>query len=172
MVVNQKQLASMLGITARRVRQLREDGLFNFNENGRGYCLEKCIPEYIDYKIKAEVGTGTSIIKEKEQAEHERVKKNISQLKLRKLKKELHEASDVEFFLSEMLINFKNRLLSVPSKLAVQIVGEEDVNKITELLTNEMLETLDELSEYDPDAINREEGADYEDDDIEDDDDS
>ncbi|PXV87349.1 hypothetical protein C8E03_110110 [Lachnotalea glycerini] len=168
MIVNQKQLANMLGITDRRVRQLREEGLFNFAENGRGYCLEKCIPEYIDFKIKAEVGTGTLVIKEKEQAEHERIKKKISKLKLRKLKKELHEATDVEFFLSEMLINFKNRLMSIPSKIAIQMVGEEDINKITEILNYEMLETLEELSEYDPDVINNDNNMDYDDEEPED----
>ena len=62
------------------------------------------------------------------QAEHEEVKKQISLLKLRKLRRELHEAADVEAFLSDMLIRFKNRLLAVPNKLAMQTAGEEDIN--------------------------------------------
>ncbi|MBZ9691615.1 DNA-packaging protein [Clostridium sp. M14] len=169
MNVNQKELANILGITSRRVRQLREEGFFSFAENGKKYSLEKCVQEYIEYKVKAETNTGTSIDREKEQAEHEQIKKNISKLKLRKLKKELHEASDVELFLSEMLINFRNRVLSIPSKVAVQILGEEDINRIIEILQKEMYETLEELSEYNPDKINREKNydsdGDYEEDD-------
>ncbi|WP_242838386.1 DNA-packaging protein [Clostridium ihumii] len=138
------------------MRQLREEGFFSFAENGKKYNLEKCVQEYIDYKVKAETNTGTSIDREKEQAEHEQIKKNISKLKLRKLKKELHEASDVELFLNEMLINFRNRLLSIPNKVAVQILGEEDINIIIEILLKEITESLEELSEYDPDKINRE----------------
>lgn len=164
MNVNQKELASILGITSRRVRQLREEGFFSFAENGKKYSLEKCVQEYIEYKVKAETNLGTSIDIEKERAEHEQIKKNIAKLKLRKLKKELHEASDVELFLGDMLINFRNRLLSIPSKVAVQILGEEDINRIIEILQKEMYETLDELSEYNPDAINREKNYDYEDD--------
>ncbi|MDU4852843.1 MAG: DNA-packaging protein [Clostridioides difficile] len=164
MNVNQKELATILGITSRRVRQLREEGFFSFAENGKKYSLEKCVQEYIEYKVKAETNSGTSIDVEREKAEHEQIKKNISKLKLRKLKKELHEASDVELFLNEMLINFRNRLLSIPSKVAVQILGEEDVNRIIEILQKEMYETLDELSEYNPDEINREKNYDYEDD--------
>lgn len=156
MNVNQKELANILGITSRRVRQLREEGFFSFAENGKKYNLEKCVQEYIDYKVKAETNTGTSIDREKEQAEHEQIKKNISKLKLRKLKKELHEASDVELFLNEMLINFRNRLLSIPNKVAVQILGEEDINIIIQILLKEITESLEELSEYDPDKINRE----------------
>lgn len=156
MNVNQKQLANILGITDRRVRQLREEGFFSFAEGGKKYNLEKCVQEYIEYKIKTETNRGTSIDVEKEKAEHEQIKKNISKLKLRKLKKELHEASDVELFLSEMLVNFKNRLLSIPNKVAVQVLGEQDINRIISLLNKEMIETLEELSEYDPDKVNQE----------------
>lgn len=164
MLVNQKELSNVLGITSRRVRQLREEGFFSFAEGGKKYSLEKCVQEYIEYKVRTETKSGTSIDVEREKAEHEQIKKNISKLKLRKLKKELHEAADVELFLGEMLINFRNRLLSIPSKLAVQVVGETDVNKVIELLQKEMYETLDELSEYDPDKINREK-SDYEEED-------
>jgi len=164
MIVNQKQLANTLGITSRRVRQLREEGFFNYAENNRGYSLEKCVQEYIEYKVKAETKQGTSIDKEREQAEHERIKKKISELKLRKMKKELHEAADVELFLSEMLMNFKNRLLSIPNKVAVQVLGESDINRIIKLLSDELIETLEELSEYDPDAINGETPSEYDED--------
>jgi len=155
MVVNQKELAHILGITGRRVRQLREEGFFSFHENGRGYLLEKCVPEYIDFKIKAEVKQGTSLDKEKEQAEHENIKKKISELKFRKMKGELHEARDVEYFLGEMLISFKNRLLAVPNRIAMQIIGEEDINSITQILKAEIVEALKELSDYDPGKINQ-----------------
>ena len=164
MIVNQKQLASILGISARRVRQLQEEGFFEFAGAGKGYALEKCVPEYIEYKVKAEMGEGTLVSKEKEAAEHEKIKKEISKLKLRKLKKEIHEASDVEHFLGEMLLNFRNRLLSVPAKLAPIILGEKDINVIIETLNNELLETLDELSEYDPDTINGDEPSVFDDD--------
>lgn len=41
MIVNQKQLAECLGISSRRVRQLREEGLFKLTQEGKGYNLEK-----------------------------------------------------------------------------------------------------------------------------------
>ena len=81
------------------------------------------------------------------------MKKQISLLKLRKLRRELHEAADVEAFMSDMLIRFKNRLLSVPAKLAKQVAGEEDINQIIQIIKKELLSALEELSEYDPDEI-------------------
>ncbi len=164
MDVNQKELAAILGVTDRRIRQLRDEyGLF---EKGRtegkktkNYCLEKCVPEYINYRLEAEAQQGTTVVKEKEQAEHEQIKKKISVLKLRKLRKELHEADDVEEFLTDMLMNFKNRILAVPQKVAPLIVSEDDVNEIIDVLEKEMFGTLDELAEYDPLKIDKEKNS-------------
>lgn len=161
MDVNQKELAAILGITDRRIRQLREEfGLFEKGltpgKKTKNYCLEKCVPEYINYKLEAEVQQGTTFIKEKEQAEHEQIKKKISILKLRKLKRELHEADDVEEFLTEMMMNFKNRLLSVPQKVAPLVISEDDINTVIGIMEKEIFETLEELSEYDPLRIDKE----------------
>lgn len=153
MVVNQKQLAECLGLSSRRVRSLREEGLFKLTQEGKGYSLEKSIQEYIEYKVNAETGRRASISKEEVQAQHEEVKKQISILKLRKLRRELHEASDVEAFLSDMLIRFKNRLLSLPAKLAMQVAGETDMNQIILTIKRELTAVLEELSEYEPDEI-------------------
>lgn len=158
MIVNQKELAQCLGISSRRIRQLREEGLFQLSKADKGYNLEKSIQEYVEYKVNAETGRRASISKEQVQAEHEEVKMKISQLKLRKLRRELHEAADVEAFLTAMLLRFRNRLLAVPSKLAMQVAGENDINTIIQVIRKEMLAVLEELSAYDPDEIDGEQG--------------
>lgn len=168
MIVNQKELANILGISARQIRNLQHDfDFFAKQENGRGYDLSKCVQEYIEYKVKAEVPKGTTVDIEKEKAEHERIKKNMSSLKLRKMKRELHEAADVEIFLSEMLYNFRNKLLATPTKVATLIVGEKDVNQIISILTKEMNDILDELSEYDPEEFSSDDYSEEEEEDEE-----
>lgn len=159
MIVNQKQLAECLGISSRRIRQLKEEGMFKLTQEGKGYSLEKSIQEYIEYKINAETGRRSSISKEEVQAQHEEVKKQISILKLRKLRRELHEAADVERFLTDMLLHFKNRLLSVPPKLAMQVSGEQDINEVIRIIKTELTHVLEELSDYDPDEIDGQAGG-------------
>lgn len=170
--VNQKTLAAALGISSRQVRNLREDGMFSHIPGTRKYDLTKCVSEYIEFKVKAETGRGTYINKEKEQAEHERLKKEITQMKLRKLRNETHEASDVREFLTGMLVEFKNRLLSVPSRIAPMLLGQNDINIIIRELEKEMFNTLDELSKYDPDKINGEMDFDIDEDENTDEDDT
>lgn len=175
MEVNQKELAKILGVSDRRIRQLKDDyGLFSngiVEENKRKrYCLEKCVPEYINYKLEQEVQGGAFLNKEKEQAEHERIRKKISILKLRKMRRELHEAKDVEEFLTDMLVEFRENLLSVPQKVAPLIVAEDDVNVIMNVLEKEMFESLDQLSEYDPAKIDKDRTDLFSDDEEEDED--
>lgn len=156
MTVNQKELAQCLGITSRRVRALRAEGLFQTPQNSRSYPLETCVQEYIEYKVNAELGRGALISKEKVQAEHEEIKKQISLLKLRRLRRELHEAADVEYYLSDMLTRFKNRLLSLPPRLAMEVSGVKDLNQVIQVIQKNLLDTLEELSDYNPEDIDQE----------------
>lgn len=168
LIVNQKELSQCLGISTRQIRNLKSEGLFQTEKNSRGYSLEKCIQEYINFKINAEMGRRTNITKEEVQAEHEEIKKQISVLKLRKLRRELHEASDVEAFLTDMLIKFKNRLLSLPPKLALQLSGTNDLNEMIKVINTELGNALEELSQYDPDEIDGVNPGDIDADDLED----
>lgn len=153
MEVNQKELAQCLGISSRWVRDLKKEGLFQTLKNGRGYNLEKCIQEYINFKINAEMGRRTSVTKEEVQAEHEEVKKQISLLKLRALRRELHTATNVEAFLSDMLIHFRNRILSLPPKMAMELSGLNDINQMIQIIKRNLSDAMEELSEYNPDEI-------------------
>lgn len=168
MEVSLKELAAILHLSERRVRQLRDEQGILTPEPGTGgrtkakkYRLEKCVPEYIDFKIAGAAEGGNTIVREKEQAEHERIKKKISEVKLRRLRQELLEAKDVEEFLTEMLVAFRSRLVSIPQKLAPLVVAEPDVNRIRELLEGEVFQAIEELSGYDPLKIDT--GADLED---------
>ncbi len=153
--VNQKELAAALGISARQVRNLRnEQGMFPFIPGTKKYNLTACNVEYIKFKVEEETGRGTNTSKEKEAAEHERYKKELTLEKLRAVRKQTHKAKDVEEFLNNMLTNFRSHILAVPAKVAPLVLNESDVNVIVKTLEDEMYAVLDELCEYDPDAVN------------------
>ena len=153
MEVTQKMLAECLGISPRQVRNLKTAGLFRLPAGEKKYNLEKCIQEYIQYKVNDETGRHTIVDKERVAAEHEEVKRKISLLKLRKLRRELHEAADVESYLTNMLLAFRNRLEALPQKAAMQIAGVTDMNEVIEILAKIVSEALNELAGYDPDEI-------------------
>ena len=59
----------------------------------------------------------------------------------------------MESFLADMLVRFRNRVMNVPVRAAIRIVGETDINVITRVLEKEMESTLEELAGYNPDEI-------------------
>ena len=58
-------------------------------------------------------------------------------------------------YLNNSLVDFKDKLLSVPQKVAPLIVAEDDVSIILDILEKEIFETMERLSEYDPSKIDK-----------------
>lgn len=165
MECSQKELSMILGLSVRRIRELTQEGLFERSPEGKRYNLAACVRAYVAYKIDQAGGSHAVVDFERIKAQHEAVKKEISELRLRRIKGELHEASDVEAVISDMLIRFRSKLLALPPKLSPQLMGSTDPNEIAKILDGEIREVLLELSEYSPDDYTG--GADYEEEDEE-----
>ena len=142
--VSAEELAEFIDISERRVYQLVDAEIIDRVEEGK-YDLKECAKKYYEFKF----GSGSRDLNEV-RAEHEEIKKRISEIKLAKQQNKVHDAADVEFAMTNMLTTFRNRILAIPSKLAPQITGIKNTNKISNLLNTELREVLEELSEYNP----------------------
>lgn len=154
-VVASTVLADLFGLTTRRIRQLAEEGVITKVSRGR-YNLQESIKNYVVY-LKT-----TSELKEKEdesidydieRALHERVKRERTELQVAAMKGTMHFSEDVERVMNDMLSNFRSKLLALPSKLAPKLIGKDEVIEIQEEIQGEVLETLQELSNYDPEMF-------------------
>lgn len=155
MTVNQKELAECLGVSPRNIRDISRDfGIFEKNESGK-YELSTCVKEYIEYKLDLDSSRAKGLNLEVLKARHEEIKIQMSLEKLREYKAETHRSEDVEEFLSNMLVSFKNKLSTLPSKLAMEIMGETDTNVAIKKVEEEIDIALNELSGYDPNKISR-----------------
>lgn len=61
----------------------------------------------------------------------------------------MHDGQEVERVWTNMLMNMKGKLLSIPTKVAPQLIARDDVALIQDMLQTEIHEALQELSEYD-----------------------
>lgn len=147
-------LSKMLGISDRRIRQLADEGVIIRISQGR-YNLEKSIKGYVlNLKIanssKEQLRLDDELDLEKEKAKHERVKRQMAEMKLSLMRGRMHKSEDVEAVMTDMLANFKARCLNLPAKLTPQLVSRDDKGYIMSLLTDEINQALQELAEYDP----------------------
>lgn len=146
-------LSKIIGVSDRRIRQLADEGILTKVSSGR-YNLQESLHSYIlQLRVANDVEKNQPELEDKldfglEKAMHERVKRHITELKYSLMKGQVHRSEDVEAVMTNMLINFKTKLISLPSKLTPLLVDRDNKKYILDLLTNEMHEVLNELSEY------------------------
>lgn len=150
LTVTQTALSRALGLTPARINQLidlevviRDEkdpsgGVFLFDSVKNYYLSRKAAKEDADLFL--------------EKARHERVKRQISELKLAREEGRLYEASTVEAVMIEQLVGLRTHLLSLGAKMASLLEGKTR-SEIAALLDREIEERLSELSEYKPELF-------------------
>ena len=152
-IIKSTELAKILGITDRHVRNLANEGVIKKTEKGK-YLFIESIQGYIEYlETKNEVDI--DLKDEKINEEIKKIKKDIElkSLKIAELKNQLHSAPIIEEVMTNMLVALKGKLLSISNKLAPAVIACDNLGEIQDIIHSEILDTLEELSEYDPDMF-------------------
>lgn len=145
---NTADLAELLMITTRRVNQLVAEDVISREAEG-DFVLSSAIAAYYDYKYS---NGNEAIDFMAEKALHEKAKRQLAELELRKRNNEVHEAADVEMVMTDMLTNLRSQLLGLPAKMAPQLANR-DKDYIDNVLADEIHTRLGELSAYSPDLF-------------------
>lgn len=150
--VSQTNLGKALGLTTGRIAQLVSEGVVFRDDNDKSgaVLLVKSVQSYDAFKSGSKkAADGESVDYMQEKALHEKTKREISELRLAKMERNVYDARTVELVLTEMLSNLRTQLLGLPAKLA-PILDGKDKNAIYKRMTEEIEEKLSELSEYEP----------------------
>lgn len=158
MTVTQRQLAEALGVTPARINHLIKDDIVvrdTANTSGAVYLYES-VKRYWSGKKEQAPDIAAELNLTLEKAKHEKTKREMAELRLAKMEKQVYDAKTVELVVTEMLSNLRTQLLGLPSKLAPQLDGMSK-EEIYDTMTREIEEKLSELSEYSPDLFTAEE---------------
>ncbi len=139
-------VAKWLDLSERRVRQLRDDKIITEYRPGL-YNLQEVNHQYINY-LRKNSPTEEQIDYNTERAKLVRAKRVNQELELQLRKNEVHTSEDVEQVMTDMLIRFKTRLMSIPAKLSPILSKKKDQTEIFKLLKAGIDEALEELSDF------------------------
>lgn len=142
-----KTIAKYLDLTERRVRQLRDEKVIKECRSGL-YELVPTVNAYINYLRGQNPNNDEAINYNTERAKLTRVKRESEELDLALRRKELHLADDIEEIMTDMLINFKSRLMSIPSKLSPILAKKTDKADIFKIIKGSIDDALNELADY------------------------
>lgn len=169
--VSSTVLSNLFGLTTRRIRQLENEGVIQKIARGK-YSLQDNIKSYITY-IKASADLKENKIEEgkidydEEHALLERRKREKMELELAAMRGTMHYSEDVERVMNDMLSNFKAKILALPSRAAPRLITLSTIADIQEVLQNEVLDALNEMSQYNPNDFYSDEYVDVLDDEVE-----
>jgi hypothetical protein len=145
-----KAVARFLDLTERRVRQLKDQGVIQEYKGTPGlYDLTDTNRNYINYLRKRNPESEENIDYNTERAKLIKAKRLNEEYDLRVKEGDLHSSADVEAVMTDMLINFKSRLMAIPSKLSPVLSKKTDKAEIHRILKDSVDEALNELADFD-----------------------
>ncbi len=154
LTVSAKVMGECLSVGDRMVRHLADEGLLKRDSHGK-YLLLHSVKNYI-LALKAskagehvDVGPGNVLDLNQEKASNEHWKALINEIKLQLIQGKVHKSEDVGRVLTDMLLNFKDKITAIPAKMAVKLQGKSK-QEIQDIIAEELSFALDELSEYNP----------------------
>ena len=153
-LIDTSQLAKLVDTSPRWIQKLTNDGILNRARDAdgaeiRGRYNLLAIRDYCRYlKSLARLDDASEARYQALRNEKMAAETELTQMNLAERKGELHDARDVEFIMNNMLTYFKQRVLSIPSRVARLCVGKS-FREIFDLLSTEIELALRELSGYD-----------------------
>ena len=141
-------IAKLLRLTERRVQQLAKDDIIPKAERGK-YDLISSVHGYIDF-LKAKAGgdfTAEDVIKNKNKLM--KAKAEIAEIEHKRATGELIQKEEVKSTWLELINKVKQKLLTIPNKVAPVIVTVKNINEIKLKLQDKLYEALYEISSDD-----------------------
>ena len=146
--VSTSELACVLGITARYVRQLTEDGLLEKIKQGR-YALCASVQKYIDSReAVTEDDAKLEKIKRSAEVTLKHSKAQIAKMEADELKGKMHRSEDVEAMTADLIYTIRGSLLALPGRLAVDVAAVKTPAEAAEVIRKEVAMLMQELSQY------------------------
>lgn len=141
-------VARRLDMTERNVRLLRDKGVLTEYKPGL-YDLQIATVQYINFLRQKNPEAEEKVDYNTERAKLVRAKRESEELELQVRKNELHTTEDIEKALTDMLVNFRTKLMAIPAKLSPIMAKKKDQTEIFKLMKTAIDETLEELADFD-----------------------
>lgn len=148
--VSTTELACVLGITGRRIRQLAEDGVLDKQGQGK-FDLCKSVKRYIDYLTREAVDEDDAKLeKAKRQSETtlKVSKAEIARLEMKELQGKMHRSEDVAAMTEDLIFTIRSMLVALPGRLAIDACTASTPAEASEVIRKEVFSVMEELSNY------------------------
>ena len=148
--VSQKELACVLGITGRYIRQLVEDGQLDKVRDGH-YRLCDAVQQYVAFKSKtdnSEEAVKLERARRTAEVQLKASKATVAKLQADELKGTMHRAEDVAAMTEDLIYEIRGALIALPGRLAVDVAAVSTAAEASEVIRKEVHKVMRELANY------------------------
>ena len=147
--VSSSELACVLGITGRNIRQLVEDGQLE-KVDGR-FILSDSVQRYVAFKSKRDKDD------EEKRLEKTRLtadvtmkasKAQIAKMEADELRGKMHRSEDVAAMTEDLIYTIRGSLMALPGRLAVDVAATATPAEAAEIIRKEVHALMRELANY------------------------
>lgn len=146
-VVNATGLALVLGITARRVQQLAQDGVISTVSKGK-YLLAQAVQSYIDYRTCEKPLGKAEDEKLNAEVKMKKAKAVMLELEAKELQGKMHRSEDVADMTSDLIYTMRGALIALPGRLAPEVAESKTAAEAADIIRNEVFQVMEGLADY------------------------
>lgn len=153
------EMAMVLGVTARRVQQMIQDGTLVTVVKGR-LLLANNVQRYIRFITGSQMTEEEKKIAKARSAAEVKLKMakaDVAALEADELKGKMHRSEDVEALTQDYCQTVRNAMMSLPGRLATDMAMSDNAEECSTIIRDVVYSILEELSEYEYDPKKYEE---------------
>lgn len=148
--VSTTQLAMVLGVTARRIQQLTQDGTLVTESRGK-FLLADNVQRYITFitgNQMSEEERKIEIQKRRSDAKLKASKAIVAHLEAEELMGNMHRSEDVSAITDDMVKTIRAMLTALPGRLAVPVSKAESAEECSIIIRDSVYGVMEELAKY------------------------
>ena len=155
--VKYDELAVVLGLSGRRIRQMVEDGILTRVDGEIN--LANAVQTYIKQSQRAFTDEDKKIEQAKRKAEAtlKASKAQVAKLEADELAGKMHRQEDVEAVMDDMVYTIRDALMALPGRLAVDCAAASTPAEASTVIRKEVHKVMNELANYEYDQAKFEE---------------
>ena len=143
---NASELSYMFDTSPRRISILAKDGIIPKSRHGK-FPIKECVRAYLTHVQKDDGPIDTN----QEKARLTKAQADKTEIEVAAMRGEVVAIQSVIDEVDKMLKAFRQKALTMPSKISPLVYSEKSVASIRAILEDEVNEVLSELSSYSPD---------------------
>lgn len=147
--VSSSELACVLGITGRNIRQLVEDGQLE-KMDGR-FILSDSVQRYVAFKAKRDKDDEEQRLDKARRTAEVTLrasKAQIAKMEADELRGKMHRSEDVAAMTEDLIYTIRGSLMALPGRLAVDVAATATPAEAAEIIRKEVHALMRELANY------------------------